>query len=52
MRDSQIQRLQDKGKAAVSNVDDRGSIRKQAVATSGKIRIAVSKENKDGKASN
>ena len=52
MKNSQVQRLHDKGKAAISNVDDRGSVRKQAIAAGGKIRIAVSKENKNGKANN
>jgi hypothetical protein len=52
MKDPQIQRLQDKGKAVISNVDNRGSVHKQAVASGGKIRIAVSKDNTDGKKNN
>lgn len=45
---SHINRLTKKGRAKPSTIDARGSNQKQAVATSGKLRIAVSKENKDG----
>jgi hypothetical protein len=47
-----IKRLQEKDKAEVSNVDNRGGVKKQAVAAGGKLRISVSKDNTNGTKNN
>lgn len=52
MSNPQIERLKDKERASISTVDDAGPIKKQVVATSGKLRVAVLKDNKDGKTNN
>lgn len=47
-----INRLIKKDRASASTVDNRGSTKKQVVATSGKLRFAMIKENKDGQRNN
>lgn len=47
-----IERLIDKGKAKASNVDVRGNNTVQAVVTSGKLRVVVTKDNSNGKTVN
>jgi|TARA_Y100000389_G_C17437706_1_gene506566 hypothetical protein len=52
MSNPQIKRLIQKGDAKASSIDKRGSNKKQVVATSGKLRVVVTKDNTNGKAVN
>lgn len=52
MKNAHVNRLIEKDKATASNVDIRGDNVVQAVVTSGKLRVVVTKDNSNGKAVN